>query len=41
MSCGPRRAEEKNMCEAVVTLKGEYMDGTGGAKPPGCSSTYS
>ena len=36
-----RSAEEKNMCEAVATSKGGYMDGTGGATPPGHSSTYS
>ena len=34
MCCGPRRAEEKNMCGAVATPKGGYMDGTGGATPP-------
>ena len=41
MCCGSRRAEEKNMCGAVVTPKGGYMDGTGGATPPGRSGTYS
>ena len=41
MCCGPRRAEEKNMCGAVATPKGGYMDGTDGAMPPGRSGTYS
>ena len=41
MCCGPRRGEEKNMCGAVATLKGGYMDGTGGMTPPGRSSSYS
>ena len=41
MCCGPRRAEEKNLCRAVATLKGGYMDGTGGAMPPGRLSAYS
>ena len=33
MSYSPRRAKEKNICGAVATPKGEYMDGTGGATP--------
>ena len=41
MSCGPRRAEEKNMCGAIAISKGGYMDGTGGATPLGRSGTYS
>ena len=41
MCCGPRRAEEKNMCGAVATLKGEYMDGTDRVTPPGRSGAYS
>ena len=41
MCGGPRRVEEKNIFGAVATPKGGYMDGTGGATPPGCSGTYS
>ena len=41
MCCGPRRVEEKNMCGAVATSKGGYMDGTGGVTPPGRSGAYS
>ena len=41
MCCGPRRAEEKNMCGAVETLKGGYMDGTGWVTPLGRSGSYS
>ena len=41
MSSGPRMAEEKNMCGTGATLKGGYMDGTGGATLPGLSGTYS
>ena len=41
MSYSPQRAEEKNICGAVATPKGEYMDGTGGATPSGRSGTYS
>ena len=41
MSCGPWTVEEKNMCGAGATLKGKYMDGTGGATLPGRSGTYS
>ena len=29
------------MCGAIATLKGRYMDGTGGATPPGRSGIYS
>ena len=29
------------MCGAVATPKGGYMDGTGGATPPGRLGTYS
>ena len=35
-----RTTEEKNMCGLGATLKGGYMDGTGGATLPGCSGTY-
>ena len=41
MSCGPRRAEEKNMCGVVATPKGGYMDGTGGATRRVRSGLYS
>ena len=41
MCCGPRRAKEKNMCGAVATPNGGYMDSTDGATPPGRSGTYS
>ena len=41
MSYGPQKAEGKNMCGAVATLKGGYMDGACGAKLPGRSGTYS
>ena len=41
MSCGPRMAEDKNMCGAGAALKGGYMDGTDGAMLPGRSGTYS
>ena len=37
----PRRAGEKNMCGAVATPKGVYMDGTGEAMPPGRLGAYS
>ena len=37
MCCGPRRAEEKNMCGAVATSKEGYMDGNSGATSPGLS----
>ena len=37
----PRRAGEKNMCGAVATPKGVYMDGTGEATPPGRLGAYS
>ena len=40
MSCGPQTTEEKNMCGAGATLKGGYMDGTGGATLPDRSGTY-
>ena len=41
MSSGPRTTEEKNMFGAGATLKGGYMDGTGGATLLGRSGTYS
>ena len=41
MCCGPRRAEEKNMCGAVATPRGGCMDGTGGVMPLGLSGAYS
>ena len=41
MCCGPPRTEEKNMCGAVATPKGGYMDGTGGATSSGHSGAYS